>query len=262
MIKLNKLLSAAALFACAGTAQAVIIDFVDLAENSLGESAWSKLIIPTTDFTLEITGENSNGSAFAYLDYGHAGLGVCGAVFNDGNGSPKVGLQHAGSRANVCNPGSDDNVTTGEILSFAFDADVIIEKIWFNNTHDADRTIDASDLVVIEGTPEQGPGNGYAPTSSQYNTFANYDSDVDNFLGQYFVNIFSTTPRTFSIGFNNQQFYVSGLQVALSPFAVGSSVETVPVSGVLSLLGLGLFALGFSRRAIKPKTTGSVEVVA
>jgi hypothetical protein len=242
MVTLKNWLLATSLFAFAGSAQAVIIDFVDLAEGSLGESGWSALIIPETGFTVNITAKKGDAAAFAYLDYGHAGLGVCGLL-----DSGKGGFQAEGSKANVCNPSSDDNVTgligsVVESLIFDFSVDVIVNKIWFNNTHDSDRHIggtygDAGDLVDIDGTAVPGPGNGYANTSNQYNTNGNYYSAEANHVMSELVR------SSLTIAFNNQQFYVSAIEV--TPGGGGSDI---PAPGVLSLLGLGLLGLGYTRR--------------
>ena len=93
-------------------ANAYTIDFVDMTENgAYGESAYSTLSIAGTGFNVDISGTNGGG-AYAYLDWNHGGLGVCGDV-----DAEDVNVMNPGSGANVCNPAYDDNVTTGEALS-------------------------------------------------------------------------------------------------------------------------------------------------
>ena len=60
--------------------------------------------------------EGDDLKAWAYLDQGHAGLGVC-----------SLGLKSDGKGSNQCNPGGDDNVTINEILQITFDQDVSID---------------------------------------------------------------------------------------------------------------------------------------
>lgn len=232
---LKKALSLATLLALGSTAaRADIIDFVNLTEGAggLGESAWSTLNIAGSDFNLAITGSKSTDDddfAFAYLDWNHAGLGVCGDVTSEQyEDATRTGLS-----SNVCAPGSDDNVTIGEMLYFTFDTNVIIERIWFNNTHDDDRVILDPEYIMINGSQEPGPGNGYA-TGNGYNSRS--DSDVGNFLGPYGA----TAGIAFTIGFGDEQFYVSGMEV-----------RAVPEPGTLALLGIGLIGMGAARRRRK-----------
>jgi hypothetical protein len=238
------LLTVSAMGAKAGT----IIDFVDLTEGTLGESAWQPLVIDNTvvagaDFTMTITGKKKNNTgvfqdAYAYLDYNHAGLGVCGSLL-----SGKTTGKDPGNTANKCNPSSDDNITGGagddEELIFVFDKSVVIEKIWLNNTHDPDFEILNPDTLLVDGVATLGPGNGYA-TGSSYNTLALMAS-VDNYLGPYSI----AAGTEFKIAFDNlsdpttgQQFYVSGMEV-----------RVVPIPGALVLFGSGLLGLaGIARR--------------
>ena len=219
-----------AILALAGnSAQADFIDFVDMTENgAYGESGFSTLSIAGTGFNLDITATKNGQAAFAYLDWNHAGLGVCGDV-----DAQDVNVLNPGSGANVCNPSSDDNVTFGESLSFMFDVNVVIEKIWFNNTHDPDYTIlfaNGGDQISIDGAAVNAVGNGYV-TGNPYNGLNNVDAN--NWLGPYSA----TGGVAFDIGFINEQFYISGMEV-----------RAVPAPGTLALLGIGLFGIGMSRR--------------
>jgi len=219
----------AALALAGGSAQADFIDFVDMIENgAYGESAFSTLSIAGTGFNLDISGTKNGQAAFAYLDWNHAGLGVCGSV-----DAQHVNVLHPGSGANVCNPSSDDNVTFGEALSFLFDVDVIIDRIWFNNTHDPDYTIsfaNGGDQILINGVAVNAVGNGYV-TGNPYNGLVNVSAD--NWLGPFSA----TGGVAFGVGFINEQFYISGMEV-----------HAVPEPATLAILGFGLFGLGMSRR--------------
>ncbi len=226
-----------ALFALVGaSAHADIIDFVDLTESGpYGESGHSSLVIGGTGFTLTITATKENSvtettdDAFAYLDWNHAGLGVCGNVA-DANDN----VFYPGSGRNVCNPSSDDNVTNGETLSFLFDTNVVIERIWFNNTHDSSFTIDFSDggdQILINGVPVNAVGNGYATGNSYNDSIAG--ASAGNFLGAF--NAGANVP--FLIGFLNEQFYISGIEVRAA----------VPEPGNVGSAGPGI--TGYWRRA-------------
>jgi len=225
-MKFLKLFVAAPILISISAANAAIIDFVNMTESSsgLGESAWTTLSIVDSEFTLDITGIKDGQAATAYLDWGHAGLGVCGLA-----GTTNLNTARPGNRGNICWQGSDDNVTTNESLSFMFDTNVVVDKIWFNNTHDPDRYFVAPDLVTIDGTDYLGVGNGYAPTTS----YSGYNSSVDNWLGSFSVNANSA----FTIAYNNEQFYVSGMEV-----------HAVPEPSVIALFAAGLLGLGFAAR--------------
>jgi len=209
-------LVALTLIVTTASANATLIDFIQLTQQAggLGESAWNPLTLSYPGFTVSITGHAStdntgDNTQFAYLDWGNAGLGVCKDTT-----SPNV--SHPGSGTNRCSPDSDDNVTTGEWLEFVFNTDVIIDAFWFNNNHDGG--FGAGDKVNIGGQPYAvalgyaGGANGIGPFSLAKDT-------------------------RLSVAFNNQQFYVSGM-----------SVHSVPEPGTVSLLGVGLAALGLMRR--------------
>ncbi|NNE37031.1 MAG: hypothetical protein HKN08_01900, partial [Gammaproteobacteria bacterium] len=122
------------------SASATIIDFKHMGNGFLGygESAWAPLNLDA-DFgvDIDIEGYTSSGLAWAYLDTGEAGLGVCGAIQAD-----KVNLvnQKRGGGQNLCDPPSDDNVSTtaSEYLKLTFNESATIGNLWFNNNHDVD----------------------------------------------------------------------------------------------------------------------------
>ncbi|HWP84701.1 MAG TPA: hypothetical protein VNN17_05895, partial [Terriglobia bacterium] len=129
-------------------ANADTIDFVAMANpGGNGESAYTSLIVPLSFGTLTITGSSiaAGTGAYAYLDSGFGGLGVCSFLLGSATTGPKPG-----SSANLCNPSSDDNATAGDALSFVFDVDVIIDTIWMNNNHDGDTSL-LGDTMSIGG---------------------------------------------------------------------------------------------------------------
>jgi hypothetical protein len=211
----NKIASfAAVLIALTATnANAVIFDFINLTEKAggLGESSWSTL--SATDhadlnyFGISITGHATDDTAandadannleqFAYLDWNRAGLGVCK------DASPPSGA-NPGSSRNSCLPSSDDNITINEYLEITFDQDVLVNNIWFNNNHDGGFNSDAVvDMVDI----------GIDMSLSAYGLLEGYAGDA-NGIGSFLVR----QGEKLRVAFNNEQFYVSAMEVSAVP---------------------------------------------
>jgi len=193
-------------------ASAVIYNFIDLTENNstgLGESAWSTLTVGN----MHITGHATNDDdprQFAYLDWANAGLGVC-------KDASSVDMAHKGDGTNRCSPSNDDNVTNQEYLEFVFDQDVTVDNLWFNNNHDGG--FGAGDMVTIAGMA-YAVSTGYAGGA--------------NGIGSFFV----AAGDALRVAFNNEQFYVSGIEV-----------NAVPVPAAVWLFGTAIAGLvGFGRR--------------
>jgi len=233
MSKLKRMLVAVSLAVFATGANATIIDFIDLTENSttgLGESAWETLSWNdgiSGGLTLNITGNATNdddSKQYAYLDWNNGGLGVCKDLQT--GASPGASL---GGTSNKCAPGNDDNTTEGEYLSFVFNKKVEIQNFWFNNNHDGgfDSLVD---LITIAGTA--------------YPVSTGITGDSTNGIGPFLVD----AGTTLDVGYNNQQFYVSGMEFKFY-IPPDSGTSEVPEPIAISMIGLGL--LGFGLAAVR-----------
>ncbi|MFC1749619.1 PEP-CTERM sorting domain-containing protein [Pseudomonadota bacterium] len=224
MNKLNQFLAAASISVFAGTANATVIDFIDLTQNAstgLGESAWSTLSLSADGIGLDITGHATNDNTgdtqqYAYLDWGNAGLGVCKDA---GTGIRSVDTAYKGSGTNLCDPSSDDNTTVGEYLDFMFDTDVIVQNFWFNNNHDGG--FDLTDMVTIGGL--------------DFSVATGYAGGI-NGIGSFAV----AANTAIRVAYKNEEFYVSGMEFSAAP---------VSAPATLALMGLGLLGIAARRRA-------------
>ena len=197
---MKNILLALSLAIFATSAHATIIDFIDMADNTVGEKGFATLSINADGVNVSITGHASNdddSQQYAYLDQGNAGLGACKDLNN----------------SDQCNPASDDNVTNYEYLSFVFDQDVTIDNFWFNNNHDGG--FDQGDFINIAGT--------------DYNVSTGYAGGV-NGIGSFTL----LAGESIDVTFNNEQFYVSAIEFTAS---VPEPSSVILLS--LGLLGLG-----------------------
>ena len=188
-------------------------DFVSMANS--GEYGISTLSLLGDGFSVDITGTKNGNAAYAYLDRGHGGLGVCGTL---------TGTQQ-------CSPGSDDNITTGEILKMTFNKAVTIDKIWFNNNHDGDGSL-SGNKVKIGGT--------------DYALFlaTGVPSFNDDWTPNVSFNVAAGGSLLFSLASTNfDQFYISGMTVTAVP---------EPETYAMMLAGLGLLGAVVRRRKQKP----------
>lgn len=217
-------ISFAALLLTAGvTANATTFDFVSMANpfhavsnpTGIGEQGFSTLSLSGTGFTVAITGTKGSGAAFAYLDAGHGGLGVCGVL----------------TSTKQCNPGNDDNVTTGEVLKLTFSNAVTINSIWFNNNHDGDGTLSGNKIKIGGTDYALVPATGVPSYNDDWKPSSSFSVASG---GSLLVTLAST---------NADQFYISGMTV--------TAAIPEPETYALLLAGLGLLGFAARRRAKK-----------
>lgn len=223
MKKLISTIVAAGALAVSAQASATIFDFEQITDGAdygtisgtyadgsavngdVGEAAFQELVWTVDNITLTATGSTVAGDAWAYLDQGDAGLGVC-----------SLGLKTDNKGPNQCDPGSDDNVTTGEILNISFDQLVNV-NLAASTFRDANHNVHGDDHL-LEVNKNDGAGWVYVTAAND---------------------VFETTAfslRASSHPNDVHQFYVDALSVS------------VPEPGTLALMGLGLAGLGFVRR--------------
>ena len=88
----------------------------NLFSGSPGEAAYQSFTWTIDGLSVSASATHSTGkAAYAYLDQGNAGLGVCSS-----------GLKTDRKGPNQCDPGNDDNVTINEILNLTFSQKVLI----------------------------------------------------------------------------------------------------------------------------------------
>ncbi len=222
-MKFKNILAAGILGMASTAASAGVIDFVSVIEdpvNGLGESAWTSLSLTDASSGLNITltggyvdSLGNDNSAYVYLDWGNAGVGVC----RDPSSGPKnIDQAYPGHPGNLCNPGNDDNVGAGadftEYLDITFSDNAWID-FSLNSNHDGGFIVGDS-FALFDGN------QAWAASSSAIN----YGMSV-------------SAGQTVRLMYGSQQFYLDTI--------------SVPEPAIFSLLGLGLLGFGFARRARK-----------
>ncbi len=208
MKTIKSLIIAAALAVTASATQATVLDFA--ADANANEKGYSVLTYSGWWGDLDITANSGENPANAYMDSGYGGLGVCKVL----------------DIYDQCSPASDDNVTTGEKLSFVFDADVWIKNLWVNNYHDDDKSL-VGDWINITN---DGVSTLTAGKDSE-KPIGSYTSATS--IGTFFVK----AGTVFSMAYAGEEFYVTAMEI------VG-----VPEVGSLALFMLGLMGLAAARR--------------
>ena len=191
------------------TANAASFDFLSWANDlERGYSAYSRTV---DGLTVTATGSSVNAGAqgdyFAYMDRGNAGLGVCKGL--DSNFQ--------------CAPSSDDNLTSGEMLTLQFDQEVTIEQLSFRNE---------KHRPVFESTADFG-------IAIDNNIFSYYQL-VPEFNTPLTGTMFSFVVDNYSGGqwnLEKEQLYLAGM-----------NASPVPLPSSLLLLGSGLASLVSYRR--------------
>lgn len=167
------------------SANAATIDFANFADTN-GERGVDPTEILTIDgVSLSAFGFADNGAtpAFAYLDRGNAGLGVCKVL----------------DSADQCRPGRDDNVTNGETLVISFKNALNITDLLFRQ---ADHSLVTSGSISITTATL---GGSFTLTDTFANVIAAAASG-----NAAFQDVFQVT-----FNFVDTQFYLSSIETPL-----------------------------------------------
>jgi len=203
---------------CVASAQAVTFNFASIAdingEGAIGgvNGVYDNPVTIAQGFPISGVSITANSTYSAYLDAGNAGLGVCKVV--DSNGQ--------------CNPGSDDNLTSGETVTFAlssggtFDFAMLAFRDATHNLLDDAGELARTLLVSVNGS------------SFEETTFGDELNTV--YAG--------VTSLSYGYGGNNaDQYYLAAADI--SP---GTVSDEVPEPGTLAVFCFGLLGIGYVRR--------------
>jgi hypothetical protein len=210
--------AAASVFLCAASVQAVTFNFASIAdvngEGSIGgaNGVYDNPVTIAQGFPMGGVSITANSTYSAYLDAGNAGLGVCKVV--DSNGQ--------------CNPGSDDNLTSGETVTFELSSGGKFDFA-MNAFRDANHNLldDAGELARTLLVSVNG-------SSFEETTFGDELTTV--YAG--------VTSLSYGYGGSNaEQYYLASTDI--SPNTVS---DDVPEPGTLAVFCFGLLGIGYIRR--------------
>ncbi len=235
MSKFLKCIFAAMLFSFASMANAILINFADIANGNLGtsqydwtnvsggEAGYDSIVFRFDmnfgpDLVLTITGNDETGSAFAYLDSTSGGriggLGVCPLLTNS--------MQ--------CNPSSDDNVRADEMLTFTF-------------------TIAGVEVDIEDFTMTVNNNHGGGITEGHSLSLSDGVWDLNNTdLGFTTQSHLFGTDNEYTAAYNNGEFYIETIEFTLPE---RNPPQQVPEPANLVLMTLALFGLIVARRRAK-----------
>lgn len=146
-----------------------------------GEQGGSALSFTESGVNVVASGTAGKAAAFAYLDAGNAGLGLCKNL--DGSAQ--------------CDPGNDDNVQMGELLKLTFDQNITLGIVDFVN---------GNHFNTFTGTVEIGSYfNGVWSFMSA--ALADIDETDLGLKGSMFTFLNTSTGTN-----NKEQFYINTLQ--------------------------------------------------
>ncbi|WP_169546224.1 hypothetical protein [Sneathiella aquimaris] len=165
-----------------GMANAATFDYAAIADAPPGEMGGQPLIHSDGGVTVEARGYLSGAPAYAYLDSGSAGMGVC-----------STGL----TGTLQCVDSSDDNVTTDETLELTFNKIVTIDSIAFaDSVHGTAGLVGGVLALTIDGSPILG---GMSLDPADWGLFA------------------GLTGTVFEFSYVDTQFYLEAITVSAVP---------------------------------------------
>jgi hypothetical protein len=192
------------------------------ASGNIGEAIFDEFDTSTNGVfvgpNLRVTATKNQQAAFVYFDNGNAGMGVCGVS----GGS--LNTYNPGSGANLCNPGSDDGLTTTtETLHFqATNKALRITEFYINSNHDN---------APVQSTVWNIGGIEYSGPYTEASLSQSGDIKISvNFL----LNVGDTLTLA---GVSGPNSYISGIGLAPVP---------LPAPALMLLTGLG--GLGMMRK--------------